>query len=71
MADTPIIDPEVVDGGRPAQSTMSVKAPPAVTATWATTFRSPFFWMVVGALGVIGYYEWVRYNEGKKRKGFL
>lgn len=39
--------------------------------SWGTTIRSPLFWLFVGAISVIGYYEWCRYNDNKKKKGFL
>jgi len=70
---TPVAETEVVDDLPKSAIPVSplAKGPPAMNMSWGTTIRSPLFWLFLGAIGVIGYYEWCRYNDNKKKKGFL
>lgn len=73
MPATPVIDPEVMPSDAPvgAAPSRGVATVPTMGFNLGTTVRSPFFWIVIGAVSVIAYYEVVRSRERGNKKSFF
>lgn len=65
---TQTINPEVVNDIPKAARAVTSAPSGAVAWDGAATIKSPFFWLVIGAVAVIAYYEIVRSRERKANK---